>query len=553
MAVGEAPGSHEEVEGVPFVGTSGDEFDQMLVECGVLQRELNGVPVDSDFIRQQRSTRIFLTNVCKYRPPENKIEAFFLDKGQTKPNELIKEGIAELKDEIDRVRPKLILALGNTALWALTGHRGITKWRGSMLRYGSSLLMPTYHPALILREWAWRAIAVHDLRRAISALRAGSWPERKKTFIVRPSFDDAMDILGSLQTQANVHASPEHPLPLSSDIETRHRHIACHGIAWSSLEAISIPYMCLEKPEGYWTAEQELDIWQRERELLTHPHVEVAGQFYLYDAQYFARRKGYLPRLRNDTLFMQQTAFAGLPKGLDFLSSMYRVHHVYWKEDGKLWNPRTMPEEQLWQYNCEDCIATYEVRDVLEAVLRKKGLWELYRFQMQLWWVMLDMMLRGIKVDILLRDSIAGELFYAINQRQEELNYILGYELNLDSPKQVHDLFYNQLRVQVVRNRKTKQPTCDEDALIVFSHREPLLRCITERITDIRSLGTMMSNVIKAALDSGRIRSSFSLAETNRFTSSKDAFGGGTNLQNWTKGSEETEEEAKERALKARR
>jgi uracil-DNA glycosylase family 4 len=551
MAVGEAPGAHEEAEGIPFVGAAGAEFDQELADAGLLERLVGEEAPTADYLRKQRGRKVFLTNVCKYRPPENKIEAFFLDSKCTKPNELIKEGIQELKDEISRVRPKLILALGNTALWALTGHRGITKWRGSMLRYGNALLLPTYHPALILREWSWRPIAVHDLRKALDALRSGGWPEKKKLFIVRPSFPDAMDLLGSLLTQANTHASPDHPLPLASDLETRSGHISCSGIAWSDREAICLPYMSIERPQGYWTAEQEVALWERERSLLTHPHVEVSGQNYLYDAQYKARRQGYLPRLRHDTMFMQNVAFAGLPKGLDFLSSMYRSHHVYWKDEGKLWNPKTMPEERHWLYNCEDAIATFEVRDVLEGVLRKRNLWEQYQFQMRLWWVLLRMSLRGLKIDLMLRNSIASELLEAIGSRQQELNAILGYEINLDSNKQVHDLFYNQLRCQVVRNRKTKQPTCDQDALVVFGQREPLLRCITERVADIRGLSDMMSNVIKAALEGGRIRSSFSVAETYRLTSSKDAFGGGTNLQNWTKGDEETEEERKERLLRA--
>lgn len=552
MVVGEAPGANEEVEGVPFVGNAGYEFDQMLAASGFLEAAVEGIPVDADHLRKQRDRSFFLTNVCKYRPPQNKIEDFFLDKKCTKPNALILEGIQELKDEISRVRPRLILALGNTALWALTGHRGITKWRGSMLLYGSSMLMPTYHPALIIREWAWRAIAVHDMRRALLALRDNGWPERKRTFIVRPSFPQAMEVLNALITTADKHADKEHPLPLASDLETRHKHISCSGIAWSHEEAICLPYMSVETPEGYWTAEQEVAIWERERFLLTHPNVEVIGQFYLYDAQYKARRQGYIPRLKHDTLFMQSVAWPGLPKGLDFLSSMYRAQHVYWKEDGKLWNPRTMPQEQHWIYNCEDAIATLECKDQLTKVLHAKGLWQQYQFQMRLWWVLLRMMLRGIKVDTLLRDHIAAELLFAISSRQDELNYILGYAINLDSHPQVHDLFYTQLRCQVVRNRKTKAPTCDDDALVLFGMREPLLRPITERIADLRSLGTMMKNVIKAALDEGRIRTSFSIAETFRLTSSKDAFGGGTNLQNWTKGDEETEEEAKERALKAR-
>lgn len=522
MIVGEAPGNEEEIRGVPFVGTSGTELTRMLHESGILR------------------TECFLTNVCKYRPPENKIENFFLDKQQKKPNELIIEGVKELQEEIARCQPKLIIALGNTALWALTGNRGITKWRGSMLTHGDAMLMPTYHPALILREWGWRAIAVHDLRRAADALKNGSWPERKNSYIVRPSFEQTMDTLGGLLQRA---ASDK--LKLASDIETRLSHIACHGIAWSETEAICIPYMCVERPAGYWTIDEETAIVKREKELLNHPNVELSGQNYSYDAQYKARRRGYKPRLRDDTMVMQNVAWPGLPKGLDFLSSMYRKRHVYWKDEGKLWDPK-MPEERLWGYNCDDACATYEVRDTLEEILRASGLWDLYRFQMLVWEVSFEMMLRGIRIDQLSRGRIAGEMISAINDRERSLNYIAGHELNVRSPKQMHQFFYEELGRRIIKDRKTRKPTANDDAMQAWANEEPLLRPIIQIIADIRSLGTVKANVIEAELDlDGRIRSSFGItAETFRWTSSENAFGGGGNLQNWTKGDEDKEASA---------
>jgi DNA polymerase-1 len=305
--------------------------------------------------------------------------------------------------------------------------------------------------------------------------------------------------------------------------------------------------MCVERPTGYFTLDQDVALWERERSLLTHRNVEVVGQNYLYDAQYFARRRGYVPSLRHDTLFMQHCAWAGLPKGLDFMSSMYRKHHVYWKEEGKEWN-QSIPEENLWAYNCEDAIATYEIAAVLEQTLKKQGLWDtVYQQQMQLWRPALDMMLRGVRIDQLLRGKIANELLQAINSREAFLHGALGYKINLDSPKQVHNLFYDQFKCTVIKNRKTKRPTCDEDALQTFARREPLLKPFTDMIVDIRGLGAMMSNVILAQLDfDGRIRSELNPAgaETYRWTSRKNAFGGGTNLMNWTKGDEDKEKEA---------
>lgn len=546
MIVGEAPGADEEVVGVPFVGRSGQELDRMLVESGFLPPNLP--PKD---LASARASTLFLTNVCKYRPPGNKIEDFFLDKNRTKPNELIKEGITELWQDIARIKPRLIIALGNTPLWALTGKNGITKWRGSMLDLSykddagtsrTAMLLPTYHPALILREWSWRSIAVHDLRRAKLAFDQGDWPRITPTFLIRPSFTDVMDCLGTLLRKCNEH-SPENPYLLASDLETRKTYIACHALAWSPLDAICIPNLCVERPTGFWTLDEDVAIWAREGELLTHPNVSIVGQNYLYDAQYFARRKGYVPRLRHDTMFMQHVAFPGLPKGLDFLSSMYRKFHVYWKDEGKEWNPK-IPEDRYWGYNCTDGIATYESAIALLQVLEAQGLMEQYRFQMSLWEPVLRMMLRGICIDKMLKGRIAAELIEAITDRQQRLEYILGFSINLDSPKQVHALFYNMLGCRVVKNRKTGRPTCDEDALKTFTQREPLLKPITELIVELRALGAMMSNVIQAPLDQdGRIRTSFNPAatETFRFNSSKNAFGGGTNMQNWTKGTEDDE------------
>lgn len=519
MLIGEAPGAEEEVQGVPFVGNSGKELTKMLHEAGIL------------------ITECYLTNVCKYRPPGNDIETFFLDSKLNEPNELIKEGVNELLAEIDQVKPKLILCLGNTPLWALRGHRAITKWRGSMLYYKDALLMPAVHPSLILRDWSQRAVAVHDFKRALRGLQEGKWPVPEYQFQVRPSYEEVMDTLGMLIARAD-----KGPLRISSDIETRIRHIACHGIAWSRTEAICIPYMCTERRTGYWSYDQELDITLREQQLLQHPNARVIGQNYLYDAQYFARRRGYAPRLTDDTMHQQHIAFAGSPKGLDYLSSLYCQYHQYWKDEGKNWDI-SMPEEQYWTYNCKDAVTTFEVQEVLEHVIARLNLQEQYKKQMKTWWTAFYMMLEGVPLDKQRRADMGSELLAKASKLQSEINFMLGHELNVKSPPQVHGLFYGSFKCSVVKDKKTKKPTCNDEALRVFAEKEPLLKPLTVRISDLRSVGVVYSNVLKASMDEdGKIRCTFDpTAETNRWKSYENAFGGGTNLQNWTKGSEDDE------------
>src|SRR5712671_4901863 len=362
--IGEALGAEEEQLGRPFVGSSGHELYRMLEEArwlppGTAERIIRDLYRRSfiELTTALDDASIFITNVCHERPPNNDINAFFCRKTEAKrngvaplldrfPNRSIREGIVRLNEDLHRLKPAFVLALGGTALWALTGTSGITKWRGSILAIGEHLhgaagikLVPTFHPADILREWPHRAVAVQDMRRS---LREREFPEiRRPTyhFITKPSFAEATDYLTE---QAD---NPEHAdVPLVADIETPHGwrnlpgHIACIGFASSRTDAICIPLMCLDDLERYWPMEQETQIVLGIRHLMT----QRAMIFHkgIFECQHFAAHWGFLPNWQHDTMVMQHVLFPGLLGGkidpvtgrvdkrgsslaLSFLSSMY--------------------------------------------------------------------------------------------------------------------------------------------------------------------------------------------------------------------------------------
>ena len=133
MIVGEAPGVEEELKLQPFVGASGQELDRMLRDAGIMRSEA------------------FVTNVCKVRPPSNDI-GHFIAKSRaqiTARHKLFREkwvtpeiidGARILVAELETVKPNMVIALGNVALWVLTGKWGIKKWRGSMLEINTDEL-----------------------------------------------------------------------------------------------------------------------------------------------------------------------------------------------------------------------------------------------------------------------------------------------------------------------------------------------------------------------------------------------------------------------------
>lgn len=237
-------------------------------------------------------------------------------------------------------------------------------------------------------------------------------------------------------------------------------------------------------------------------------------------------------------MLSQHACFSNMQKSLDFLSSMYCEQHVYWKDDGKEWE-ENMDEEQLWSYNCMDCVRTFEVAEVLRKTVTSMQLDSVHSFQQSLFSPVLETMLRGIRVDKPARQRFSMELMDAIAEREQFFIDILGHPLNPKSNKQMIQLFYDDLGQKPVKNRKTGAISCDDESLRKIAEREPLLAPFVKVISDYRSLGVFLSTFVSAPLDvDDRIRCSFGIAgtETYRFNSKKNAFGTGLNLQNIPKG-----------------
>jgi uracil-DNA glycosylase len=536
LIVGEAPGADEERLKQPFVGVSGQLLDRMLAEAGIARSACR------------------ITNVCRERPPGNKIELWIpsTKKAQSEyaaagwptvrgrvVHPHVARGLVQLDAELEAVRPHLVIALGNTALWALTGLESVSKWRGSTLTLDSgAICVPTYHPASVLRQWTTRPIAVQDLRRAQHCLQ-GPLHKPEWNFTVRPTLSQVREILYRLHNEAQ-----EGPIKLSVDIETLAGHIACLGIAWSNTDALCIPLLCVERPDGYWSDDEEAEIVWLLYRLLTHPNVLVVGQNFIYDAQYLLRYWHWTPRRVRDTMVAQHVCYPGSPKSLDHIASLYCDYYVYWKDDGKTWWVKdVVDQDKGWRYNCEDCIRTYECDTVLQQVVDRMGLREPHDFQQSLFKPVLRTMARGVRVDNLRRQQMLKELKDHAKQLEAEVYEMVGHPLNPKSPKQMQAFFYDEMGAVPIRNRKTKSLSCDDEALEKIAQREVILRPIVDRIKEFRSCETLASNALKANAIGwdGRIHCSYNITGTVtfRFSSSEDAFGSGMNLQNITSGDEE--------------
>lgn len=528
MLVGEAPGETEMRKRAPFVGASGAMLDGMLHDAGITRSEC------------------FITNVAREQPPDNDImEWIAASKKAVTPAHVrlrdkwvlpvVKTGEELLWKEISLVKPNLIVAFGNVAMWALTGKWGIKSWRGSLLTTTqetsaspSYKVIPCYHPAYIMRDFSSRHVTVHDLRRAKREMTSAEIHSRNYELIVRPMYSQVLEYLNALIRQLDVA-----PTTISCDIETRAGHIACLGISLDARASITIPFMCVER-DHYWLEAEEAEIVILLRRALSHPNARVIGQNFIYDSQYIYRHWGFVPNFARDTMLGHHSCFSALPKGLDYISSLYCADYVYWKDDGKLWDP-SKPEDEYWAYNGTDCVRTYECDASIQGSVDGLGLRGPSDFQQAMFWPVLQAMVRGVRVDKQRRQAFALELSDELAIRERWFTSVLGHPLNPRSPLQMQRLFYEDFAQAKIFNRKSGTVTLNDEALQKIAAREPLLRPLVRTINEYRSLGVFLSTFVGASLDSdGRLRCSYNIAGTStyRLSSSENAFGSGLNLQN---------------------
>lgn len=324
--VGEAWGAEEESQRAPFVGASGWHLTKMLEEAGIHRADC------------------FLTNCFNLRPPgDNDVENLCTDKsnGVVSLGPLVRGKYIEarylpeldrLKTELMEIKPNIVIALGNTAAWALLGTTGISKIRGTVTRggrapYDSLKILPTYHPAAVLRDWSLRPVTVLDLRKVE---RESAFPEIRRPerlVYIEPSLED----LEWYYERHIVNARS-----LSFDIETSGDQITCIGFAPDKTTAICIPFRDNRQHTGshvgsYWpTHEAEVLAWRFVRRVLSLPMPKY-GQNTLYDINFLWSRYGMYPvNYTDDTMLLHHALQPESLKGLGFLGSVY-TNESSWK------------------------------------------------------------------------------------------------------------------------------------------------------------------------------------------------------------------------------
>jgi len=386
VMVGEAWGKSEHQFQHPLVGASGRELTLQLgisglgpfmtLLCRKCKRETRFLESRCEFcseyiwpnefnlieywkqLRQVHS--IHVTNVFNARPPDNNIGLFFGKEKETDlpPCKIPKNTngshvlaehyhhVKRLWRELEDLKPNLVVTMGNVPSWALLGETRIMSLRGTVNwsdRLGLKVL-PTVHPAGVMRQWPIRPTVIQDLRKAKIE---SEFPEirRPKRWITIPSpnEDGLREIRQWLDTSGRR--------ALKNDIETVRKQISIIGFSRSADEALVIPFRDCHSKNGkivdvgqiaasigfpnngvnFWpNADLEFRAWKLAIEPIESPEIELTFQNGLYDMSYYLKMGIQPRRAEHDSMLWHHSQYPELPKSLGFLGSVY-ANDVAWK------------------------------------------------------------------------------------------------------------------------------------------------------------------------------------------------------------------------------
>lgn len=394
LIVGEAPGEEEELRGLPFIGGAGRWLDGMLRAA------------------KQSRAQFCVANTMLCRPPNN---LYPTDPGSPIAPDVAAAGVEYcwntwVRPFIDSRRWTRIIALGNKALRALTGREGIELWRGSPLplawRPDRPVVIPTYHPAYLMRQPEQTSVAVHDLRKQPTI------PPEDYQLFATP------DELAAFDAKAFA-------FDLEWDING---NISICGLSDRMYRAIVVPWDAAYIPHLR-------RIFEGAEELIGHniitadlPHLE---------------RMGWRIRARLwDTLLMQHLVQPDMRHGLAFVASIF-TNKPYWKGYGGGADPeeettpanKTRAQWRTWMlddalprhlggyggctseaeafrlYNARDADATFQIWYPLRTLLDKYALDRLYHHvSVPIAKLCQEMNERGLAVDHSALETIRKEL-----------------------------------------------------------------------------------------------------------------------------------------------
>ena len=482
--IGEAPGKVEEEEQRPFVGPAGN-LPNSFLHFAKIKRE-----------------DAYITNVVKCKPPKNDLVKNPIGK------EALRHCLKKFIIEMQGVHSHVKVPTGNTALRALGIRYPIGKARGSVTMTSWGKVLPTWHPAYILRQWKDKIHALHDWEKVKRHSEIVGYTKQLEKFLIIPTIKIVEEWCGDIVARADKGlidvALDIETFIVDDKLKTPYKLI---GMATDTENAISTPFI---KQSGnyYWkNKDEELRAIRAIGLVLEHPKVRKILHNALFDLKILMNHGFEVVGPVFDTMIAHSLIYFPAAHSLEFVVSIYADYETW-----KLTKGDTDIGERT--YNCRDNVVMMMVLPGLETDLRDNGM-EYLATNMIMPNILptCQMMLNGLyvsperlkecKLDIT-REQLAlhGEL--------KALSSMI--DINPGSTTQVAKILFDIMKLKsAVKTPKGKLST-SEEVLNRLSKRYPDNRFVTALI-EWRKMDKLRSTYASPPIhkDTGRVHSEFKM------------------------------------------
>lgn len=478
--LGEAPGA-QELGREPFIGPAGKELDKLLTANGISRKDC------------------YITNTLKtfLGNPFDK-EALFFQGGS--PTSALMDGIIELVGELATVRPNVVAAVGDYALWAMTQKRGILTWRGSILE--STLVkgmkvVPVVHPAWFLHTHEWNKLPLTEWDWA-RIKEQSEFPEiryKRPDYIINPTQEDLNDAAKILLAADHITVDSEWHSP---------ENLAYIQFTTNKDWAIAVPATSMMAYRFYKKIlSSEIPKWMQNA---------------MFDAPALYRIGIQVVNMQHDTMIAWNATFGDI--GSKKLSTIVSVltEIPYYKDEGQFIGGSQDDRGQI--YGCDDAVGTDEsMQAFLDSEFSIWGTKKGYDITMGTMSTFLNAAKVGTLCDQSLLSRRRAEIMASANEREDALSQRIGYTINCRSPQQICALVYDELNVK--RDKRSSAQEHLMDIASVNAHypegspqreiHDILLEIILVRKDRNRVSRYLNPNIVDV---DGRIRCNWNLAGT---------------------------------------
>ncbi len=355
MVVADYPSKGEAAQETALVDKVGGQVDRLLKKAG--------------------SSLAAVYRTCFIKQPVPALEVRSLNKRarekiiyETQQNEFYKQLLIQ---EIEAIKPNIIIALGEMALQFLTHEKGIYQFRGSILPINPLLklsfqpkVIPTLHPRDIWQNIESMAYVTCDYQKAIKHQYYSNKIEFKHNYLIWIARTFS-------QFQTWWLERGRYGKRLTYDIETYLNHITCVALCHDGKEALSVALW------NYASTEEQRLVWQLLAKILKSA-IPKANQNIGFDS-YFSNCWGLrLNNICDDTMLLGHCIYPELPKNLGFYNSIY-TDIPYYKDEGKNFDPKLHSFDQYQYYNAKDALVTWQILEGMYEDAEEMGVLKFYQ------------------------------------------------------------------------------------------------------------------------------------------------------------------------------